>query len=402
MDYEYVAYKDTGEVVKGKLSAASEQAANELLDFAGYEVVSLKPFEEFFNPDKLFGRWLRVKPNDIILFYRQLALLLESGLDIVTSLELLQGQASSRTLARVLREVISDLRAGNQLSVALNKHPEAFSPIHCRSLKVGEQTGNLEVMLRNSADHMERDLNSAKSIKSALTLPAITLVVAFVVVGVMVTFILPSFNTLYSSLDVELPLLTKILTGTGQWLKSNGLYVVLVMLAVLAVLASYIKTPNGKYNWHNMILKLPLIGKVSLLNELARSCRNISLLFRAGLPLTETLPLVIQSSTNTVISQAFAGVQRDMLKGEGLSQPMTKNPIFLPLMVQMVKVGEETGRLDATLFAVTQNYETEAQDKTSQLIGLIQPLVTLIVGGIVGFIAISMVSAMYSIYGQLG
>ena len=145
---------------------------------------------------------------------------------------------------------------------------------------------------------------------------------------------------------------------------------------------------------------MPLLGRVRQLNELARCCRSISLLFTAGLPLTEIMPLVIQGCNNRVMAQALNDVQMNMLKGEGLSKPMSRNPMFLPMMVQMVKVGEETGSLDTSLHAVAQNYETEATDKTKSLIGLIQPVMTLIIAGIVGVIALSMVSAMYSMYGQ--
>jgi len=147
-------------------------------------------------------------------------------------------------------------------------------------------------------------------------------------------------------------------------------------------------------------LRLPQMGRVRLLNELSRCCRSISLLFTAGLPLTEIMPLVIQGANNRVIAQALYGVQTDMLKGEGLARPMAKNPVFLPMMVQMVKVGEETGSLDTSLIAVAQNYESEAQEKTKSLISLIPPVMTIVIAGIVGLIALSMVSAMYSIYGQ--
>jgi len=148
------------------------------------------------------------------------------------------------------------------------------------------------------------------------------------------------------------------------------------------------------------MLSLPLLGRVNHLNELSRCCRSISLLFRAGLPLTEVIPLVLQGSSNRVVAEALNDVQKDMLKGEGLSQPMANNGIFLPMMVQMVKVGEETGSLDTTLLAVAQSYETEAEDSTRSLIGLIQPAMTLVIAGVVGVIALSLVSAMYSVYGQ--
>jgi type IV pilus assembly protein PilC len=182
--------------------------------------------------------------------------------------------------------------------------------------------------------------------------------------------------------------------------RSNVVSIMMAIAIICVVGAIYVKTPDGRYQLDRLALHLPLLGKVKHLNELSRCCRSISLLFTAGLPLTEIMPLVIQGTSNRVMTQALYDVQQDMLKGEGLSLPMAKNPIFLPMMVQMVKVGEETGNLDASLMAVAQNYETEAADKTKSLISMIQPMMTLIIAGVVGLIAVSMISAMYSIYGQ--
>ena len=162
----------------------------------------------------------------------------------------------------------------------------------------------------------------------------------------------------------------------------------------------YFRTPDGKYRLDLVSLRLPQLGRIKHLNELSRCCRSISLLFNAGLPLTEIMPLVIQGAGNRVTAQSLYNVQTDMLKGEGLSRPMSRDHMFLPMMVQMVKVGEESGSLDSSLQAVALNYESEAQDKTKSLIAMIQPVMTIFIAGIVGLIALSMVSAMYSIYGQ--
>jgi len=400
MVYQYVAYNESGEVVKGKLSAANEDAATDLLGYAGYRTISLKPFVPFFSSDRLSAQFFQVKPTEIILFYRQLALLLESGINITTSLELLQSQASNRILKKVMSDILADLRTGSQLSSALSKHPDIFAPIHCRSLSVGEQTGSLETMLRQIADYIEKEITAKKGIKSALMYPVIAAIVTVVVVGVIVTFVLPAFSNLYGSLGAELPVMTKMLIEGAGYLRSYGLSIMLILLIIAGLAFAYIKTPEGKYKWHKLLLGLPLVGRVNLLDELARCCRSIALLFRAGLPLTEIMPLVIQSSGNRVIAESLTDVQQDMLKGEGLSQPMAKNELFLPMMVQMVKVGEETGNLDTTLLAVAQSYETEATDKTQSLISLIQPAMTLIIAAVVGVIALSLVSAMYSMYGQ--
>jgi len=400
MVYQYVAYNESGEVVKGRLSAASEEAATDLLGYAGYQAINLKPFIPFLSLDRLLTHLFPVKPTEVILLYRELALLLESGIDIITSLELLQGQASSRTLKRVWGEVISDLRNGNQLSAALGKHPAIFSPIYCRLLSIGEQSGDLETILRQIADYMEKEIDANKKIKNALTYPAITSIVTIVVIGVLVTFVLPTFGSLYSSLGVDLPLPAKILMTVANKFQSYWIYLLLAVFIAAGSAYVYIRTPSGRYRWDKLSLSLPIVGRVNRLNELARYCRSLSILLRAGLPLTEVMPMVVEGTSNTALAKALKDVQQGMVKGEGLSQPMVKNGLFLPLMVQMVKVGEETGNLDTTLLAVARNYETEAEDKTRSLIALIQPTMTLIIGLIIGLIALTLSSAMYSIYGQ--
>ncbi len=394
MAYQYVAYNTKGEVVKGKLSAASDEAATELLGYAGYQTVSLKAYVPFFNLDKLTEGLSQVKPTEIILLYRQLAMLLESGIDIAACLDLLQQQASNRTLKKIMHEVASEVRSGNQLSTVLEKHSKIFSPMYCRLLGVGEQSGDLETVLRHVADYMEKEAATAKETKGALMMPVITSVIAVVVIGLMMMFILPTFGDMYSQLGVEMPAIARIVIGIGEKAKSHGMYLFLAALVIVSAVFLYIKTPGGRYQWDKLLLSLPLMGRVRHLIELARCCRSMSLLFRTGMPLPEIMSLAIQSSGNRVMAKALTDVQEDMVKGEGLSGPMAKNKIFLPMLVQMVKVGEETGSLDTTLQTVALSYETEAEDKMHSLIGLIQPVMTIGIGGVVALLALTMVSAM--------
>jgi len=400
MTYKYIAYNENGEMVKGKLEAANEETATNLLSYAGYRTINLKQSVPFLSSDWLSSQLYRVKPTEVTLLYRQLALLLESGINIVTALELLHGQTANRAMKKVLNEVIAELRRGNQLSVSLAKHPEIFSTICCRSLSIGEQTGGLETMLRQMADHLEKEAAATKSVKGALTYPIIAGVITLIVIGVMVTFVLPAFSDLYGSLGAELPAMTRFILDGSNTLRENALYIMLVIGIVGITIFAYARTPDGRFKFDKLAIRLPLIGRVNQLNALSRCCRSISLLSRAGLPLTEIMPLVIQGTGNRVINKALVDVQQDMLRGEGLAQPMAKSPFFLPMMVQMVKVGEETGNLDTTLLSVAQSYETEAEDATSSLIGMIQPAMTLIIALIVGVLAMSLVSAMYSVYGQ--
>jgi type IV pilus assembly protein PilC len=174
-----------------------------------------------------------------------------------------------------------------------------------------------------------------------------------------------------------------------------------VLIAGAAVFI-YIKTPAGKYRWDSMMLRVPVFGRIIQLSELSRCCRTVSMLVRIGLPLPEVMAIAIHSSNNKFVAENLTGVQQELIRGEGLSQPMVKRKLFLPLMTQMVKVGEETGNLENTLNTVADNFDMEANDKTKSAVGLIQPVMTLIIGGIVGFVVLAMMSAMYSLYGQMG
>jgi len=401
MDFQYIAYTAEKKLVKGKLSATDEAAAASLLNYGGYQLVNLKTVTPFLNVGSIGGRFSRIKQREMVMFSRQLALLLESGTDIVTSLELLQSQITHRGFKTILGRVASDIRGGTSLSTAMSKHPQAFSEMYHRTISAGEQGGNLEIVLRQMADHMERSVITEKKVKSALSYPLMLAGVAVVVVIIIVAFVMPTFIDLYESFGAELPMATQLLIDVSEWLLDYGLFLLLAALAAGVLGYIYIKTPAGRYQLDKLMLSSPVIGRINILSELGRACRTMALLFKVGLPLPEIMSMVIHGSSNKVMVEAMTEVQQELIRGQGLSKPMAKNKLFLPLMVQMVGVGEETGNLDNTLTTVAQSYEVEADDRTSSAVGLIQPAMIIVIAVIIGFIAISLLSAMYSIYGQV-
>ncbi|MCK4697956.1 MAG: type II secretion system F family protein, partial [Dehalococcoidia bacterium] len=352
MNYAYVAYTKDKKTVKGQLEAASEEAAANLLGYGGYQVLTLKEVVPFFDREQMFARFNRIKPMEMVMFSRQLALLLNSGTDIVTSLELLQAQSTNQTLKKVISQVVSDIRGGSSLSAAMRKHPRAFSQLYYRAMAAGEQGGNLDLVLRQMADHLERGAKTEKKIKGALMYPLVVLVTAIAVVALLVVFVLPNFTDLYRAMGSDLPLLPRMLIAVSDWAQQYGLYVLIGLIGAFGGIAAYIKTADGKYRWDRFMLKAPVLGRINLLNQLGRCCRTMSLLFRVGVPLPEIIAVAIYSTTNKVMAEALTGVQSELLRGEGLSRPMSKRKVFLPLMVQMTSVGEETGNLDKTLATV--------------------------------------------------
>jgi type IV pilus assembly protein PilC len=401
MDFAYTAYTEDKKLVKGKVSATSEEAAAELLSYGGYRVVNLKATFSLINKEKLLANFSQIKPAEIVMFSRQLALLLESGTDIVTSLDLLQDQIDNPTLGKIVGEIASDIRGGSPLSAAMSKHPRAFSQMYHRAIAAGEQGGNLEVVLRQMADYMEKAVVIRKQIKGALTYPVIVVIVAIAVIAILVTTVFPTFAGLYSYFKADLPLATRMLMAISDWSTHYGLYLLLGIVVAAVAVYIYSRTPVGRYRWDIMMLRLPVVGRIVHLGELSRSCRTMSMLVRIGLPLPEVLAMTIQGSSNKFVVENLTGVQQALIRGEGLSQPMAKREFFLPLMTQMVKVGEETGNLENTLDTVADSFEFESSDKTKAAVGLIQPVVTIIIGLVIGFIVLAMMSAMYSIYSQV-
>ena len=404
MDFQYVAYTGEKKLIKGKLAAPDEEKAVRQLNAIGYQVLSINAMNSIASLRKYleFSFTSQVKPKEIILFSRQLAILLESGIDIVAAIDLYKSQAANKVFKKTLEEIVADLRSGTSFSGALAKFPKVFSTMYYRTIAAGEQSGNLDQVLRQIADYMERAELATKKVKSAMTYPAIVLIVAIIVVVILVVFVMPTFSNLYSNLGAKFPTISKVMLNIANGASKYGLYVLAGLVVLIVGIVLYVRTPSGRFKWDGFLLRLPVIGPIVRLNELARCSRTISMLIKVGLPLPDIITMCIQSSSNKVMSQALTEVKQDMLAGEGLAQPMAKRKIFLPLMVQMVAVGEKTGNLSNTLATVATSYETDADDKTTAAVGMLQPALTIVMALVVGFIVVAMISTMYGIYGQIG
>jgi len=402
MDYEYIGYTADRQVVKGKIDASGEKDAEDRLAASGYQILSLKAKggSIITGMPSLFEKG--AKQEEIVLFSRQLALLLESGVGIVQSLDLLKAQTTNKAFAGMLDTIISDLRAGNPLSATLEKHPRAFNRMYCKMIAVGEQTGQLESVLRNLAGYAEQSTAASRKIRQAMTYPIIVLVLAVAVGFLAVTFVLPPIMDMFKQLGGKLPLMTRILIAVVGFMGNYGVYVMLAVLAGILLLYMYGRTPNGALLKDRFMLTMPVLGRLNLINTLARICRSITILFRSGLPLPEILKLTAESSGNIVISNALMNVEQDIIKGEGLASAMGRHPEFLPLMVEMTRVGEETGNLDNTLTIVADSFEIEAADKLQTVLGMIEPAMTIIIGLAVGFLALSIFVPIYSSMSLIG
>ena len=400
MNFQYVAYTGDWKVVKGVIDVDSEKSAEQALVKQGYQPISIKTASSMPALDQLFPSLFTIKPKDIIMFSRQLSTLLEAGISLVPGLQMIQQQITNKLFKKIVMTILDDLRAGSSFSDALTKHSKTFGNLYCKLVAVGEQTGSLELSLRQAASYIEKQTVAKKKVKRAMTYPLIVLAVALLVMGVMVIFVLPSMITMFSSMDTELPLVTKLLIFVLNFVESYKLYLLAgAGLVVFAGVASF-KQPSVRYQIDRWLLTVPILGPVNLMNEMARFSQTIALLIHAGLPLPDIIDMTRQITSNRVFQEALGKVQRDLVQGEGLSGPMTKHKLFPPLLVQMVMVGEESGNLESTLGVVANSYETEADDRLSGLIALIEPAMTIGLALMVAFIALAVITPMYSIMGS--
>lgn len=399
-DFQYIAYNENRRLVKGTEKAVNVEIASRLLASRGFKVLSIKPVSTFMPRWSFFPSLTKVPRKTIILFSRQLALLLDSGTPLVNSLSLLRDQSTQKRFKNVIDDMILDLRQGQHLSQAMGKHPDVFPKMYVQSILVGEQSASLETILNQLADYIEREETESKAVRSALRYPTILTIVAIAVLAVLTIFVLPTFSDFYKDLGLELPPITQFVFDFTLWFSDYGIYVLLFI--VLAFLGVYVygKTPRGKIFVDRLILRMPVIGRVIHLNELSRCCRSIAILHRSGLPISEIISMVTDASDNSIIQQALTQIHQDVLQGERISNSMAKNPLFLPMMVQMTSVGELTGTLDTSLLATARSYETEASDRMGTVIDLIQPVITVVLAIVVGLIASALISALYSMFGQ--
>jgi type IV pilus assembly protein PilC len=398
MAYQFKAYTLDKRVVQGRIDAASEIMAEEALYRAGYNrVLSLKEIRPGLSLEQLIPTFFGVKAQDVIDLSRQLATLIESGVTILTALQLLEEQAFRIAFRKVIAGLIAELRGGSSLSQALSKYPQVFSYTYCQVVKAGEQAGNLEVGLRQIAGYMEKQAATKKKIRSALAYPIMVLLMAIGVFALLITVALPPLVGLFTALGTELPWTTRLLIAISGFLINYKFYLLVGVSIVVVSIIGYLRLPAGKLTMDRLMLKLPLIGPINIQRNVGHFCRTASMLLKAGLLLPQTMNIVIQTVGNRIIRQVLREVREKLVQGQGLSQPMATIDLFPRLLVEMVSVGEKTGNLDSTLATLGDYYEQRVDQRVNTLISMIGPALTVGVGLVVAFIALSMITPLYSI-----
>ncbi len=400
--YQYEAMDNSGLEVKDSIDAGSEAEAQTKIREKGFFVTKITEknkgkkkdatkTKEIKGPRKKKGfSFGGVKPKQLCTFTRQLSTLQDAGLPILRSLRILETQAKPGPLKNSLIGVIEDVESGNTLSEAMSKQPKAFDNLYVNMVKAGEAGGALEVILQRLAEFKEKSQSLKRKVQGAMIYPAAVLLVAGVIVGGIMYFIIPKFKTIFEGFDVELPEVTVLLIDMSNVVVAYWYLIPTIPIGIILMIKIIKKNKTGAYIMDRIALKVPLLGAIISKSTVARTARTLGTLIASGVPILEALAIARDTAGNEVFRKAFEHIQSSIREGETMAVPLKETRITDDMVVNMVDVGEETGALDNMLYKVADVYEEEVSVLIEGLVNLLEPIMTVVLGIIVGFIVIAL------------
>jgi type IV pilus assembly protein PilC len=395
--WAFRAVDTLGSPVRGELEGPSLDAVTEQLRGRGLTVLGVEPKRKPLEID--FDRFSKLKAHDLMVMTRQLATMVSAGLTLLRALRVLEEQSESKKLKAALVDVRKSVESGMSLSDAMQRHPKVFSELYVAMVRAGETGGFLESTLSRVAEHLESEENLRRQVKSAMVYPAVVLSFAGIILIAMVTFIVPVFAKVFKENGAQLPGLTRFTLGVSDVVR--GYPHVLIGIAGLAVFffVRWKTSEAGRSGWDRMKLKFPLkIGEIAQKIALARWSRTLSSLVTAGVPMLEAISVTGKTSGNKTIEKAMESVRISVQSGGTINEALKREPVFPALVHHMVGVGEETGGLEQTLSKVADFYEDEVDAAVKSLTSVLEPVMIIVIGGIVGFVVISMYLPMFKVY----
>jgi type IV pilus assembly protein PilC len=341
--------------------------------------------------------FFRVKTSDLTLFSRQLSTFIRVGVPITDAIKLLQDATGSGAFRAALEDIREDLDAGESFSHAIAHHPNVFNQLYVDMVRAAEYSGTLDRVLAQVASYLQRQDSALKKLRSAMIYPAIILVLAMVVCTVLIVFVLPNFVPMFKEFNADLPLPTKVMLWVGAFAQQHQFAIVGVMFGTIVVVLLFMNSPPGRVFWHYAVIRIPVIGPIVAYAIIERFTRTLATMLRAGIPISQTFDVAISSAGNIRFVRGLASVKQRMVTGDGFSGPLEETGLFAPMMIRMIRVGEETGTLDSSLEQIADFLSDEMDYKVRNMISLMEPALVIAVGGAVGFVAVSVILPMYGL-----
>ncbi|MGU8637389.1 type II secretion system F family protein [Clostridium perfringens] len=398
--FKYKAINSEGQRIEGSQSADSENQIREMLLSNQYYPLSIE--KENSKSKKSFSFNSKVKLKDIAVFCRQFYVMLDSGLSIGKALNILIEQCEKPKLREALIGVNGELKRGETLASSMRKRKDVFPNLLTSMIDAGERSGNLDIILKRMSEYYEKETKIRGKIKSAMIYPIVLGVVAIISITFILTFVMPTFVQMFEENNVDLPMSTKMVLETSKVLGKYGIIIFLILVTAIILLGKYLKSEEGQYKLSSINLKIPVIKKLTQKIIVSRFTRTMGIVSSSGMSLVTSIEIVASVVGNKIAEKELLKVKEKVLKGEGLGDSIMNIKIFPPMLASMVKIGEEAGSLDSILDKTADFYDDELEREIKTATALIEPIMIVLMGIIIGFLLISILTPMFTMYNSIG
>jgi len=394
MKFSYKAIKNN-KIFSKEIEASNEAEVVAYLRKNEYLPISVQASQPFLLEfDSVFNK---VSFNDIVDFTRQIAIMLNAGLTLVDCFGILEKQTTKIGMIAIIQNIKKDVLSGSTLSLALQKYPDYFSNLYVSLIKSGEASGKLSDILLRLANSLEKQREFRAKIKGAMTYPIVVFTGMIGIMLIMMTFVVPKLLNLYKDFNIDLPITTKILIVISNFLQEFWPLLIVVGVVASQFIQRYFKTEKGKLALDTVLLKLPIFGKVVSVSSLVDSTRTLSILIGSGVSILDTLTIIIETTGNSLYKNAFKNILKEVEKGVSLGNAFNNEGLFPPILVQMITVGETTGKLDDTMMRISHYFNLESEESIKTMTTLIEPLILVVLGVGVGFLVLSVITPIYNL-----
>lgn len=399
--FRYKAVHSSGTFQSGIIDASNEKTAANILHEKGYYTQEMSLMVEKEKKGDIEFSY-KIKTRDLAVFCNQFSVILKAGVPILKSIEIMGDQTENKKLKKVLIDVYSKIQKGSSVSEAFKDHSERFTELFIAMLESGEASGNLELVLHRMGISLTKDHKLAQKVKSAMIYPMILSIVAVLVVIMLLVVVVPTFASMYANSGTELPFLTRMMLGLGDFMSHNIFILALITASIVIVARIVLKIESVRYEFDRFKLKLPVFSKLLMQIITARYTQNMATLLSSGIALTQAIEITSKSLGNSYVSAKVFSLINEVKSGKGMAEPLEKLNIFSPMVVQMTKLGEESGTIDELLSQTSDFFEAEAEVATTRLTALIEPIIIVFLGGVVLLIILSILLPMIGMYSMIG
>jgi type II secretory pathway component PulF len=402
MKFNFKAKTAEGDIREGVIEATSSDAAASVLQKNSLFPIRITSEKENSDLAKIVLKYYdRVNDKELVVFFRQLAILIEARVPIIAALTAISEQSSGKYLQKVIKEMINDVEDGVPFSAAMDRHRDVFSSLSINIIRAGETSGNLKKSVDYVADNIEKNYQLLSRVRGAMIYPAIVMAVFFIIGFLTISFILPRLTQMIKDLNATVPWYTKIVIGVGDFMAAYWWAVAIVIMGFIGGMIYYIKTPDGKREMDIIKIKAPVFGPIFKGVYVARFAENLAVLLVGGIPIIRALTVVSSVINNSVYEKIVLQAAEQIKMGGNMSDVFSKNPLIPPVVSHMIKIGEESGQIDSVLNHIARFYDQETEMATKNLSTLIEPLLMIIIGVAVGFMAVAILMPIYDIANQI-